>query len=295
MKTLLIISVLLLNAAISSAQTRQEVKLKKLWAKDPEKCIDKAERYIQRQKAQGPAYYYIALYRVEKAQSRQKASYWKRAMRAYEKAAVHTFTLTDSLGVHLDTLVNKWSRNANATEIKSIAQQYSKTFEDTLNAYSFLLTKEIEEAEEESHKQALRGLDSLREALLTGALQLKGIPYKWAGEDTNGFDCSGFTKYVYGTVGIELPHNAQMQALLDQGKEQTFEEAQPGDLLFFGSRNGNQIRVVHAAILFEKEPDSTKVIHCVSGGVSIDGDNSSWEHHWKDRVLFSRSLLVVEN
>jgi cell wall-associated NlpC family hydrolase len=276
------------------AQDKYAEKLQRLWEKDPEKCVEKAAKWIDREKAEGPGYYYIALHRVDKARIKQKASYFKRALRAYEDALAHAFPKTDSLGMVLDTLIQQWSTTATEHELERVLAAYIAVYGDTLARYQQVLSQKALLLKQEQHRNALKGLDSLRGALLAAALRLEGIPYKWAGEDTNGFDCSGFTKYVYGQVGIELPHNAQLQALLKAGKRQTFEEAQPGDLLFFGTGSGENVRVVHAAILFKKESDSTKVIHCVSGGVQVDGDNPAWENHWKDRVLFTRSLLLAE-
>jgi cell wall-associated NlpC family hydrolase len=293
-RELSVITVLCLITSASLAQQRLEKKLQKLWESNPEKCIRKAERYVQREKVLPVAHYYIVLDDLRRAQEKQRWSYWKRAMRSYQKAKPHTSEGLEVIALELDLAINEWAAEADEKEMKRISSIYLETFNDTLQAFQqWLAAQEQRKAVEETHTIA-KGVDSLRRALLSTALELEGTPYKWAGEDPTGFDCSGFTKYVYSSVGIELPHNAQMQALLKEGIQKSFEQAQPGDLVFFGSKNGENIRVAHAAIIFEKEPDSTKVIHCVSNGVSIDGDNSSWEYYWKDKVLFTKSLLNVE-
>lgn len=46
-----------------------------------------------------------------------------------------------------------------------------------------------------------------------------------------GFDCSGFTKYVYAQIGVNLPHSSTAQAAL--GTVIPFSEAQAGDLLIW--------------------------------------------------------------
>jgi cell wall-associated NlpC family hydrolase len=64
------------------------------------------------------------------------------------------------------------------------------------------------------------------------AMQYLGVPYVWGGASPSGFDCSGFAMYVYGQVGISLPHNAAMQ-YNTVGVPVSRDDLQPGDLVFF--------------------------------------------------------------
>jgi cell wall-associated NlpC family hydrolase len=80
-------------------------------------------------------------------------------------------------------------------------------------------------------------------------MQYLGVPYRWGGASPSGFDCSGFTMYVYAQVGISLPHNAAMQYGMGSAVGREF--LQPGDLVFFNGLShvglyigGNQF--VHA-------------------------------------------------
>ena len=70
-----------------------------------------------------------------------------------------------------------------------------------------------------------------REGLTDVALGLKGSPYVWAGESKSGFDCSGFTRYVYRLAGIDLPHSCNAQ--LELGEEVSLDELEIGDVIFF--------------------------------------------------------------
>jgi cell wall-associated NlpC family hydrolase len=64
------------------------------------------------------------------------------------------------------------------------------------------------------------------------AMQYLGIPYRWGGSSpSTGFDCSGFTMFVFSQVGVSLPHNAAMQ--YGSGSAVSRSELQPGDLVFF--------------------------------------------------------------
>jgi len=63
------------------------------------------------------------------------------------------------------------------------------------------------------------------------AMQYLGVPYVWGGSTPNGFDCSGFTAWVYAQVGVSLPHNAAAQ--FGYGVPVDRSQLEPGDLVFF--------------------------------------------------------------
>jgi cell wall-associated NlpC family hydrolase len=64
------------------------------------------------------------------------------------------------------------------------------------------------------------------------AKQLIGTPYKSNGTTKSGFDCSGFTMYVYNHFNIKLPHSAKDQTA--KGTVVSKDGLQIGDLVFFG-------------------------------------------------------------
>lgn len=64
------------------------------------------------------------------------------------------------------------------------------------------------------------------------------IPYVWGGASLSGMDCSGLTAYVYqNAAGISLGHNTVAQE--GQVTYESVSAAQPGDLLFWGSKGSS--------------------------------------------------------
>ena len=75
--------------------------------------------------------------------------------------------------------------------------------------------------------------DVLNQVIQTAATYM-GIPYVWAGDrPSTGFDCSGFTRYVFAQHGIDLPHFSGYQAAM--GVAVDLQNIQPGDLVAFGN------------------------------------------------------------
>ena len=72
---------------------------------------------------------------------------------------------------------------------------------------------------------------SVGEEIAAYAQNFLGTPYVYGGSSTSGFDCSGFTKYVYGQFGYTLNRTATDQ--LSNGVSVRKDELQPGDLVFF--------------------------------------------------------------
>jgi len=73
--------------------------------------------------------------------------------------------------------------------------------------------------------------------LVLSAMNFLGVPYKRGGNsEENGFDCSGFTRYIFEmSVGMVLPHRAEEQAGLSSLLPVRKDELKPGDLVFFNT------------------------------------------------------------
>ncbi|MCG7301073.1 NlpC/P60 family protein [Brevibacterium ravenspurgense] len=66
--------------------------------------------------------------------------------------------------------------------------------------------------------------------VLAIAKQYVGTRYVWGGTTPSGWDCSGFTSYVYGKVGVNLPR--QTGAQRNAGKTVPRSQAKPGDIIW---------------------------------------------------------------
>jgi peptidoglycan DL-endopeptidase CwlO len=72
--------------------------------------------------------------------------------------------------------------------------------------------------------------------VLSIAARYAGTPYRYGGTTPAGFDCSGFTSYVYAQVGIDLPRTSSAQRAATRRISRS--EAMPGDLVFMPGHVG---------------------------------------------------------
>lgn len=63
-----------------------------------------------------------------------------------------------------------------------------------------------------------------------------GVPYRYGGTTPSGFDCSGYTQYVYAQLGVTIPRTADQQ--YDAATRVPSSQARPGDLVFFLGSGG---------------------------------------------------------
>jgi cell wall-associated NlpC family hydrolase len=112
-----------------------------------------------------------------------------------------------------------------------------------------------------------------RHAVVKTAEKYMGVKYKFGGKDPSGFDCSGYSSYVYEKNGISIPHSAQQQYA--NGKRIGIKKAKPGDLVFFRITGW---KISHVGIYL----GDYKFIHAPSRGKSISVDDMR-KDYWQKR------------
>lgn len=122
--------------------------------------------------------------------------------------------------------------------------------------------------------------------LLKDAEKYLGTPYKFGGNTSAGFDCSGFTVKVFAENDFKLPRRSSDQATT--GKRIDLKNVRPGDLLFFATSGGS--RVSHVGIVHDvKSGGEVTFIHAsTSKGVII---SSIKEKYWNNAYLHATRVL----
>jgi uncharacterized protein YgiM (DUF1202 family) len=95
------------------------------------------------------------------------------------------------------------------------------------------------------------------------ARSLVGCPYVYGGSSPKGFDCSGFTKYVYSQFGYNINRTASTQ--LDNGVSVSMSELQPGDLVMFKKAGYSGSRASHVGIYI----GGGKFVHASTARVGV--------------------------
>jgi probable lipoprotein NlpC len=111
---------------------------------------------------------------------------------------------------------------------------------------------------------------------------LYGVPYKTAGKTKKGFDCSGFTGYVFDQLGVDLPANSASQYKVGTPVEK--KDLQPGDLVFFNT-NGRSIS--HVGIYI----GNGTFAHSASGSGVVNTKLND-PYYWSKRYVGAKRVNV---
>lgn len=109
------------------------------------------------------------------------------------------------------------------------------------------------------------------------AKQYLGTGYVYGGASPRGFDCSGFTMYVYSQHGYSLPHSATSQWQSGLGtRVYSISELQPGNLVFFNDPSRNAGKACSHAGIYTGDGQFIHSSSSRSGGVIVSSLTSGY-------------------
>lgn len=123
------------------------------------------------------------------------------------------------------------------------------------------------------------------------AMKYIGVPYRSGRMNPKvGFDCSGFTTYVFKKENIQLTRSSRSQ--FTEGVEvSSCTELQKGDLVFFGGSRSSSSSIGHVGIVTDVNPSTGtfSFIHASRTGIRI---SSSDEPYYAKRYVGARRILL---
>jgi cell wall-associated NlpC family hydrolase len=117
--------------------------------------------------------------------------------------------------------------------------------------------------------------------IVQSAMSYVGVPYRYGGNTPRGFDCSGFTKFVYGQAGINLPRMADAQFMT--GEPVKHPNLQTGDLVFFTTYAPG---ASHVGIYLD---NGLFISATSSGGIRVTSLHDTY--YWGQRYIGARRVL----
>mgnify|MGYP003949414193 CR=1 FL=1 len=288
-KLLIYLSILFCsNTSIGIAQEPLFDKLEQLYSQGHYKMVHrKAKRLLKKEKynySYIPSYY-TALSKIQLSSNK----YWlKRNPNALQEASERI------IEIKKDSKGNKLI-NAHINEIaglkKDILNWYAvnpsmkligiktKAELDHIMAILFkgIILPEITSSTTKVNHKTNNKLSRNRKSIINEANKHLGTPYVWGGTSPNGFDCSGFTQYVYLKKGIKIPRIAKDQ--YSTAKKIKEKSVKTGDLIFFS----NSSKISHVGIVYSVNNNKLEMIHASSSkGIIITDIKTS--NYWKKRL-----------
>jgi cell wall-associated NlpC family hydrolase len=199
----------------------------------------------------------------------------------YYKKAYSNYIYDLQLGIANEIRVLNESGNNEKAKVKY--DSYVRLFGNVAQFEELVITNVEVTPTETSTPNVPITKQKVRDGVIKEANKHIGTPYKYGGITPKGFDCSGFTQYVYSKNGEQLPRTADAQSSTYQTVK--IGKAQKGDLVFFGSSKNN---ISHVGIVVSNNP--LVMIHASSSrGIMIS--NVDADPYWKPKLQFAVTVL----
>lgn len=179
----------------------------------------------------------------------------------------------NSLGFNVGTADGDFG-SVTANAVKSFQKSRGLESDGVIGAetYRALMGRDIPASRDSSAASVRR--------IVQNAMRYRGVPYVFGGTSPGGFDCSGFTRYVFAQSGIYLPRMADEQ--FEVGRHVSSNHLQPGDLVFFSTYEAG---ASHSGIYIG---DGRFISATSSSGVKVDSLDSSY---WGPRYIGARRVM----
>ncbi|MFL0063305.1 C40 family peptidase [Tenacibaculum maritimum] len=127
---------------------------------------------------------------------------------------------------------------------------------------------------------------SIADKIVWTAVSYKGVPYKYAGSNRKGMDCSGLIYTSFKSRNIDLPRTSRQ--MYEKGYLVRLKEVKRGDLLFFKTTN-KRGKVNHVGLVTSIKNSEIRFIHSTSSkGVIV---SSLKESYWKKAFIKAKKFI----
>jgi len=162
---------------------------------------------------------------------------------------------------------------------------YLKPLEDQLNNIPICI-----DTQSPNHLFSNPSELKIRKEVILDCVKFLGVPYKWGGKSSFGFDCSGFVQTVFKISGVSMPRDSKNQYEVVKNNRIDLKNAKSGDLIFFQENE----KICHVGI-YNK---GLKFTHS-SGMVkenSLDKEDELFDKKLMDKFvgIFSMSEIIKE-
>jgi cell wall-associated NlpC family hydrolase len=221
---------------------------------------------------------------VKKVVTANSAETKKTVAKSYQTTTEKPTTSSNS-GVSEKQVVTSNSPETNKPEVhpdsaitvkKKIVSDSNAAEKPAVKSYSNVSQQTAAKSDSNASQRAAVSSASNVQAIIDEAKKYIGTPYRWGGNTPAGFDCSGFTKYVFNHFGVSLPRTTADQ----WNATSPVNSPNIGDLVFFQTY---KLGPSHVGIYL----GNNKFISAASNGVTISDMTATY---WKTRYLGARSV-----